>query len=181
MDVVMKRLRSEDLEMVMEWRMLPYVTRFMNTDPELTIEKQIKWFENISKQNDQIKWIINLDSRPIGLIEVFDIDRINSRCSWGYCIPEKEARSLSLAMYLEWNLYDYVFDVLKLHKLCNETFVKNSQVVKLHSLCGSKEEGIMREHVFKKGEYYDVSIGSILSYEWIEKRKTIKYEKFYFE
>ena len=181
MNVIMTKLRENDLEMVMDWRMRPYVTEFMNTDPVLTIERQKEWFERISDRDDQINWIIILDEKPIGLINVFDIDRVNSRCSWGYYIAEKEARSLKLALYLEWSLYDYVFDVLGLHKLCNETFVENKQVIKLHIMCGAKEDGIMRQHIYKNGIYHDVSIGSIMDTEWYEKRKTTKYESFPFE
>lgn len=181
MNVVMTRLRESDLEMVMDWRMRPYVTEFMNTDPVLTIEGQKKWFERIENCNDQINWIINVDNHPVGLINVVDIDRINSRCSWGYYIAEKEIRSLKLALYLEWSLYDYVFEELKLHKLCNETWVENQQVVKLHIMCGGKQDGVMRHHIYKNGEYHDVSIGSILYEEWMEKRENTKYERFRFE
>lgn len=94
---------------------------------------------------------------------------------------QKKHRSLQLAVFLEWNLYDYAFDILKLHKLCNETFVKNEQVVKLHLLCGSKQDGIMRDHICKNGIFFDVSIGSILCDEWIKVRETKKYEHFVFE
>ena len=110
-----------------------------------------------------------------------DIDTVNSRCSWGYYIAEIEYRSLQLAMYLEWNLYNYVFDILKLHKLCNETFVENVQVVKLHLLCGSKQEGIMRDHIYKNGEFCDISIGSIVADEWYEKRSKIVFDDYVFE
>lgn len=181
MDVEMTRLREEDLEMVMDWRMRPYITEFMNTDPVLTIEKQKEWFAGIKGRDDQINWIIKVDNKPAGLINVFDIDRINSRCSWGYYIAEKECRSLQLALYLEWSLYDYVFDVLKLHKLCNETFVENKQVIKMHIMCGSREDGIMRHQICKNGIFHDISIGSILADEWFEKRKNTKYLSYRFE
>lgn len=181
MNVNMTLLREQDLEMVMEWRMRPYVTKYMNTDPVLTIENQRDWFRRIKDSQTQKNWIIRYDDNPIGLINVSDIDAVNSRCIWGWYIAERDYRSLQLAVYLEWNLYDYVFDVLKLHKLCNETFVENAQVVKLHIMCGGKEDGIMRQHICKNGRYYDVSIGSILAEEWFEKRKTASYEKFSFE
>ena len=71
MNVVMTRIRESDLEMVMDWRMRPYVTEFMNTNPVLTIEGQKKWFERIKDQDDQINWIIHCDDKPIGLINVF--------------------------------------------------------------------------------------------------------------
>ncbi|MDO5444263.1 MAG: UDP-4-amino-4,6-dideoxy-N-acetyl-beta-L-altrosamine N-acetyltransferase [Eubacteriales bacterium] len=181
MDVVMTRLREENLELVMDWRMRPYVTEYMNTDPVLTIEKQRTWFNYIKDRDDQIYWIINFEGTPVGLINVFDIDRRNSRCSWGYYIAEKNFRSLKLALSLEWSLYDYVFDVLKLHKLCNETFAENKQVIKMHIMCGGKEDGIMRDQICKNGIFHDVSVGSILAEEWFVKREATKYEKFYFE
>ena len=181
MDVRMTRLREEDLEMVRDWRMRPYVTQYMHSDPVITEEGQKEWFRKIKDRDDQINWIIHVDGVPVGLINVVDIDRIHSRCGWGYYIAEKEARSLKLALYLEWNLYDYVFDVLQLHKLSDETWVENAQVVKLHQMCGSRQDGILREHIYKNGCYHDVSIGSILREEWLEKRVNTKYEKFVFE
>ncbi len=92
MNVVMTRLKEENLEMVMDWRMRPYVTEYMYTDPQLTMESQRAWYDRVKDRDDRIIWIINYEGQPIGLINVFDIDRVNSRCSWGYYIAEKEYR-----------------------------------------------------------------------------------------
>lgn len=181
MNVEMTRVCENDLDMIMDWRMRPDITRYMNTDPVLTSESQRKWFDRIKDSDTQIHWVIRFDGVPIGLINVVDIDRVNSHCSWGYYIAETKYRSLKLAIFLEWSLYDYVFDVLKLNKLCNETWTENAQVVKLHLMCGSKNEGVMRQHIFKNGAYHDVSIGSILAEEWLTKRKGLKYERYKFE
>lgn len=181
MTVCMKRLREDNLEMVMNWRMMPHVTKYLNTDPVLTIEGQKKWFSKVKNDDTQIIWVINVDDKPVGVIQLMDIDKTNSRCSWGYYIAEVESRSLKLAMHLEWNLYDYVLDTLGLNKLCNETFVENEQVRKLHILCGGHEDGVMPQQICKNGTYYDVSIGSILRDEWLNIRDGKKYEKYEFE
>ncbi len=180
MDVRMVRLQEADLALVMEWRMRPDITKFMNTDPRLTIEGQRRWFSGLQRDDSQIYWVIWLEDTPIGMIYLTDIDQVNQRCSWGYYIAVREKRSLKLALYLEWSLYDYVFDVLGLHKLCNETFVENQPVIRLHQLCGSKQDGIMRQHIYKAGRFYDVAVGSILKEEWAEKKKSIEYEPFPF-
>ena len=177
----MTRVRENDLDMIMDWRMRPYITKYMNTDPVLTIEGQRKWFHGIKDSDTQIHWVIRFDGVPIGLMYVVKIDRVNSHCSWGYYIAETKYRSLKLAMFLEWSLYDYVFDVLKLNKLCNETWAENEQVVKLHLMCGSKSDGVMRQHIFKNGAYHDVNVGSILAEEWHAKRNGLTYERFKFE
>ncbi len=181
MNVRMELLRENHLQQVMEWRMRPDITRFMNTDPELNIDTQKKWFERIKNDSTQRHWVICVDDVPSGSINLVNIDYINKRCNWGYYIANQLVRSLKLAMYLEWNLYDYVFQTLKLNKLCNETFVLNNQVIQLHDLCGSKKEGILRQHVFKNGTYYDISVGSILSSEWETLRSKTKFEYFLFE
>lgn len=181
MNVCMRNLREEWLPLIMEWRMRPDITRFMNTDPQLDLAGQTQWFHKISKDDTQRYWMIEVDGTPSGIIQLIDIDTDHRRCSWGYYVAVLKKRSLKLAMYLEWNLYDYVFDVLNMNKLCNETFVENEYVVRLHQLCGSKEDGILREHIKKKGRYFDVSVGSILRKEWMEMRDKIEYEKFVFE
>ena len=181
MNVRMELLREEHLQQIIEWRMRPDITRYMNTDPLLTLEGQKMWLNKISNDSSQKNWIINVDGIPSGLINVFDIDLINKRCSWGYYVGNLEVRSLKLATYLEWNLYEYVFETLKLNKLCNETFVLNSQVIQMHKLCGGREDGVMRQHVFKNGEYFDVSVGSILASEWAEKKQKTKFDRYNFE
>ncbi len=181
MNVKLIRLREEHLAMVMDWRMRPYVTKYMNTDPQLTMEGQRKWFASLADDDTQIHWIIIVDEKPVGLLRVMEIDRNNNSCHWGYYVAEKEARSLKLAMWLEWNLYDYVFDVLNLHKLCDDTFTENAGVIQLHLHCGSKLDGVLRDQVYKNGTYHDVSACSILAPEWFEKRPSLTYDKFYFE
>ena len=181
MKVCLRRITEDDLEMVMNWRMLPHVTQYLDTDPKLTIEEQRAWFESYSRDDTHMVWIVCVEDKPAGVIQLMNIDRVNSRCSWGYYIAQLECRSLKLAMYLEWNLYDYVFDTLKLNKLCNETFAVNEQVRKLHILCGGHEDGLMPQQICKNGEYFDVSIGSILRDEWLEQRAKHKYEKYEFE
>lgn len=174
-------LREEYLELVRQWRMREDITKYMNTDINITRQEQKIWFEKINKDKTQHYWIILVDDIPVGLINIFNIDDINKRCSWGWYIAKLKIRSLKLAMTLEWNLYDYVFETLKLHKLCNETFVENKYVIKLHQLCGSHEDGILREHIYKNGNYFDISVGSILSKEWKKKKETIQFEKIIFE
>ena len=40
MSVTLRKIRESDLETIMNWRMDPEITRYMNTDPRLTLEGQ---------------------------------------------------------------------------------------------------------------------------------------------
>lgn len=69
-----RQIKEEDLEMIMNWRMLPEITRYMNTDPELTIEGQRKWFEKIKKSEKEFYWILEVDGVPAGVVSLSGYD-----------------------------------------------------------------------------------------------------------
>ncbi|MGI6154039.1 MAG: UDP-4-amino-4,6-dideoxy-N-acetyl-beta-L-altrosamine N-acetyltransferase [Christensenellaceae bacterium] len=181
MDIRLKRLQKKDLDMVAEWRMSEDVTRYMNTDPVLTHEGQLRWFDALREDDTQIWWVIYMDEKPVGVLNIVNIDRANRKCEWGYYVAVKEARSMKLAVLLEWNLYDYAFYTLGVNRLYNEVLSKNENVVRLHKMCGSDIEGELKESVYKRGEYYDVTMCAILKEKWDKMRQTVEYDTIAFE
>lgn len=178
--VYLRPIQENDLEMVMNWRMLPEITEYMYTDPVLTLEGQKNWFEKLSEDSTNKVFIIVVDDVPAGVLNVCDIDYVNKRCSWGYYIAVKEKRSLYLAMALEWNLYDFVFETLGLHKLEGEIFSFNKAVLRIHQMCGSEIEGVRKEHIYKNGKFYDITVTGILKEHWLDIRDKRDYEKIEF-
>lgn len=164
----LRLVREADLEMVMRWRMLPEVTKYMYTDPQLTIEQQRAWYQRVSASERDRVWIIELVEglQPIGVLSLSEIDWTNRRCAWAYYIGETSARGIGLAKSLELNVYAYVFETLGLNKLWCEVFAFNDRVVALHEKFGSKVEGVARQHICKNGEYLDVVRMGILKAEW---------------
>lgn len=172
----LRNIKDNDLEMIMNWRMKPEVTKYMYTDPKLTIEDQKKWFKKISEDKHKKYWIINFENTDIGLISIDNIDYINKNASWAYYIADTSFRGRGLARKLEYNIYNYAFEELNLNKLWCEVLSFNEIVVKIHEKYGSKIEGILREHIFKNNEFHDVVRMSILKKEWDAMKQNIQYE-----
>jgi hypothetical protein len=164
----LRLVREEDLPTVMRWRMSPEVTRYMYTDPQLTLEQQRQWFERIRRSERDRVWIIEAGEplRGVGVLSLSAIDPVNRRCSWAYYLGEMSARGAGLARTLELNVYAYVFDRLGLNKLCCEVLAFNDRVVALHEKFGSRVEGTLRQHVCKNGEYHDVVCMAMLRSDW---------------
>lgn len=177
---ILRPVHEDDLEMIMNWRMLPEITKYMYTDPILTLESQQSWFNSLKNRTDILPFIIEVDNVPAGTLTITDIDYVNKRCSWAYYMAVQEKRSLPLALALEWNLYDYVFDVLDMNKLTGEILSFNKGVLRIHQMCGSETEGVLKQHICKNGIFYDVTIMSILKEKWMELRKKYSYEKISF-
>lgn len=178
--VCLRPVRQDELECVMNWRMLPEITKYMYTDPKLTMEQQEAWFQRLQEDENNLCFMIEVDRVSAGILNITDIDRKNSRCTWGYYIAVKEKRSLPLALALEWNLYDYVFDVLKLEKLEGEIFAFNKAVLRIHLMCGSVVEGERKRHICKDGVFYDVVETGICRDDWRQMRSKFTYEKIEF-
>ena len=122
MAATLRLITKDDLERIMNWRMSERVTKYMNTNPKLTLEGQEKWFDSL-EGNDKVRnWIIEVNGAPAGLINLADIDWEKGTTSWGYYIGENDKRSLKLAVSLEMSLYDYCFDVLGFNEVHNEVF-----------------------------------------------------------
>lgn len=177
MSFSLRRMAESDLEMVMNWRMQPDVTKYMNTDPVLTLEGQKKWFERVKANSDVGYWIIEVDSKPAG---VFNLDGINStdgQIHYAYYVGEKTLRSISLAISLEMSMYDYVFEVLGKTSVYADVFTANRGVIALHELCGGKVTEILKDHVEKNGKKYDVAVVITNRSDWEEAKKDAEYEK----
>lgn len=177
MKTFLRKIQQQDLEMIMRWRMDPEITKYMNTDPKLTLEGQKKWLQKIESDDHVMYWLIETDGIPAGIICLIDIDWENKTSSWGYYIGEKKCRSLKLALSLEMSLYDFVFDKLGFQSLHNEVFSLNEGVIKLHKLCGSEIVEIREKEICKNGTYYDITHINIEKEQWARIRKDKKYEK----
>lgn len=167
-------ITEDDLEMIMNWRMMPEVTKYMNTDPVLTLEGQKKWFDKISKSKEDLYWILEVDGVPAGVVSLVGFE--GHQVHTGVYIAVKEKRSLKLTIYLQWNLYRYAFEVLGVDKVCEEVFEENKAVNRILDLCESKREGVIRREVKKNGVYYDVVHRGVLREEWDEMKERIQYD-----
>lgn len=181
MAITLRQITEDDLEMIMNWRMSETVTRFMNTNPKLTLEGQRKWFASLEKNDKERNWIIEVDGNPAGLINLIDADWENGNTSWGYYIGEEKLRSLKLAISLEMSLYDYCFDILGFKEVHNEVFKLNEGVWKIHIACGNHIVKEVQDEVEKEGVSYDIVHLSIERDEWFELRKNKNYEKINFD
>ena len=65
---IFRPIKEEELQMIMEWRMRPDITKFMYTDPQLTLEMQRKWFHSLKGRKDMFSFMIEVDGIPSGIL-----------------------------------------------------------------------------------------------------------------
>lgn len=174
----MLKLRSiteSDLEKIMNWRMQKDVTRYMYTDPTLTLDLQKEWFNKIKQSTDSKYWLISYNDNDLGVLSITNIDEINRHCFWAYYIAEDGYRGKGIGRNLECNVYDFCFDNLELNKVNCEVLEFNKKVVEIHEHFGAKTEGLFREHIFKNGKFHNVVRMGILKDEWKKIKENFDY------
>jgi RimJ/RimL family protein N-acetyltransferase len=164
----------------MNWRMDEDITRYMNTNPKLTLEGQKKWLASVRANSDVKYWMILVDGQEAGVINLTGLNNPDGDLGWAYYVGEKKLRSIKTAISLEMSLYDYIFDVLGKNALYGDIFTLNQGVIKLHLMCGSEIVEEKKNHVCKEGVYYDVTFMRMTKDKWESIRHTKKYDKIIF-
>lgn len=166
MEILFRKIKEDDLEIILNWRTKPEVSSYMYTDVEPSMEKQCQWYKNISNDPTRLDWIIKCDEEDVGLLSLVKIDKLNQRCEWAYYLGSPNVRGKGIGKNVELNVLNYVFTKLKLNKLCCEVFVSNDFVIKIHEKYGSKVEGTRREQIYKNKEFHDIVEMGILKSDW---------------
>ena len=180
MDITLKSVTRDDIELIRTWRNSEEISSYMYTDDKIEKSQQEKWFEKISKDKNSRYWIIQYDNRKLGLASLNNIDNILNSCYWAFYLGDLSIRGAGIGSKVEYNVLNYVFEELKLNKLRCEVFVFNDKVIKMHEKFGFRREAYYREQVFKNGKFQDVVGLAILKSEWL-KQKDLMYKTIYRE
>lgn len=168
-DIMLTPVTRADLKSIMEWRMHPEVTKYMYTNPNLTLTSQENWYETIvlpgRENGTDYYFIINYKDSPVGLVSVTDIHK-NKGAFWAFYLAPDVPRGKGIGSKVEYAILNFVFDTLNLHKLRCEVLASNMKVVEMHKKFGFKQEAHYREFIIKNGEPLDVIGLAILRKEW---------------
>lgn len=166
MSVTLRHLTEGDRERLLVWRNSPAVAPYMYSDHQIMPEEHARWFAGLSADPRRAYWIIELDGRPVGLVNLYDIDERNLRCSWAYYLADPAIRGQGVGAQVEFAMLDHVFTTRGLNKLWCEVLAENEAVWKLHTSFGFQEEARFRQHVWKGGQPLDVVGLGLLAEDW---------------
>ena len=118
------------------------------------------------------------DDRPIGTIGLFSVDTVNGNAGIGIGIGEKSLWGQGYGTDAMFTLLDFGFGQLRLERMWLEVYDFNTRARRSYEKCGFVLEGTERHAIFKRGQYHDVHLMSILRDEWAaqERKKMWDYD-----
>lgn len=169
----LRLIEEADLEKMLEWRNSERIRAVMFNDQLIPMDDHRAWFERLKLEKNAICLIFEIKGTPVGVVNVVQIDKRNSRCFWGFYLGETgtPAGSGSVMGYCA---LEYIFEVLGFQKLCAEVLASNLKSIEFHKKLGFIEEGIFVKHVLKNNKYEDVIAMAHFNEKWIKIKGRLK-------
>lgn len=165
--VTLRALRRSDTEILHGyWSDLGMATRASNRPPRTyTVEATQAMFDGFAKQEDMVRFVIEVDDEVVGDCSLHDIDTHNRTCDVGISIgrPHWSKGYGQEALRL---LVDFAFRHHNMHRVALEALADDPRAVGCYRKVGFVEEGRLRQRDWRDGEYHDVLIMGILDEEW---------------
>lgn len=158
--MILRPIEPGDADTIVRWRNLPEVHAQMFAQAPPTKEDHMRWFDDLGKRGDREEYVIveTGGGRPVGTVGLSRIDRVNRRAEYGILIGEADARGKGLAREASDLILDHAFGTLNLHRVYLHVFPENRKAILLYRLLGFEQEGILRQHAWKDGEFRDVVV-----------------------
>src|ERR1017187_3282464 len=162
--VYLRALTLVDLPLVLQWHNdralyanLGSPFRFV---PRETEEQ---WFRHIIEDRDQLNLAICIagSDEHIGNIYLRDLEWISRRAEMHVFIGSTSHRRRGSGSKAIRQLLAYAFNDLGLHRIFLQVLAENITAINVYGRCGFVKEGLLRQHVFKQGEWKDVIIMGI--------------------
>lgn len=122
---------------------------------EVTLADQEKWFEKYEKDENDKRFIVEADSKPVGIVGLTHINPVDRNAELYILIGEDNFRNKGIGRAACEFVIDYGFSDLKMHKINLVVNSYNKPAIHLYKSLGFKEEGRVTEQIFLYNSYHD--------------------------
>ena len=166
-----RKVNSSDKVKMRTWRNSDSVRPFMYNSKIITKEEHSAWFDKMFYDKSKMYWVIELENKSIGVVNLVNINNENSSCDWAFYIFNPDIRGKGVGSFVERFILDYVFNELQLNKLNCEVLETNPNVVKMHEKFGFKQEGFFKQAIRKNDSLIGIHRLSMLREEYLQLNK----------
>jgi diamine N-acetyltransferase len=138
----------------------------------LTLDEEIGWYDEVIRVANARTFTIYAlpDYRPIGTINLHQINHVHRKANLGVMIAEPDLRGRGLGTEAVRLIVDYGFTAMNLHSIWLTTFEFNIAGRKAYARAGFKEVGRRRQSRYRAGRFWDEIHMDILASEFTGSR-----------
>lgn len=166
----LRPVKISDTQMLHRWINNKKLNRFLGTEIPISLAKEKKIVHGMVKNNEKKHFIMELieTGEPIGMMSLHHINKKHRRAITGSYIAYDKYWGKGYGSDAKMALLKYAFMKLGLNRVESHAFTHNPRSVAYNEKCGYKKEGLLRQHVYKKGKYYDSIVLAVLKKDWLK-------------
>jgi len=157
----LRPMSEEDAQFIVDMRNNSKILNSLFSYRMITVEEHLNWYKNNFNNDNRIDLMVckKDDNKLIGTVNLANIDYKNQKAEFGIMIAESFWNK-GYAYESSQIFIDYSFNQFNLNKIYLEVLKENDAAINLYQKLGFREEGILRENIFKNGKFKDVLIMS---------------------
>jgi RimJ/RimL family protein N-acetyltransferase len=159
---------ATDFELYMKWINDPDVVRFLLRIVPAYRHAQLAWFQSLPNGTDIVFTIETLAGKIVGMIGLERINLIDGTAVTWQFIGDKQYRGQGLGTDAKILLLSYAFNTLALEKVLAEVIASNHGSLRYNQKSGFREEGRLRNQIFREGTRHDLVLLGILKDEFCQ-------------
>ena len=170
--VILRPVKRSDISYFLKWFNDPEVIQYIGMYLPMTEMAEEKYIDELGTTRARtdaafvIEVIEGASTKPIGNCGLQGINSKDNHATFGIVIGEKDYWSKSYGTEAARLLINYGFQQLNLHRISSSAVAFNERSIKLHRKIGFREEGRLRQRMFKNGQYHDLVQFGILREDW---------------
>ncbi len=160
--------RPDDAAIMAAWMEDDFYPRLVDTDFARPVSADSLAARESDADASHVSFRIRTvaDDRLVGFCALFNIEWNNRSATLAIGIGKAEDRGKGFGAEALQLLLRYAFMELNLHRLSLDVISYNEPAIRAYRRAGFKEEGRMREAVYREGKRYDRLIMGLLKSEW---------------
>ncbi len=157
-EIYIRPIEEADVDKFVVWRNSDFVKNYYIYRGTYTRESQLEWMKaNVDTGKACLMIICIAESdRPIGCVQIKDIDRVHNKGEYGIFIGEKDAQGKGYGNDAAKMMLRYGFEDLKLHRIYLEAIEGNERAIKSYENAGFVKEGLLKDNAFIDGSYKNI-------------------------
>jgi UDP-4-amino-4,6-dideoxy-N-acetyl-beta-L-altrosamine N-acetyltransferase len=159
--------------LLLEWRNSDRVAPFMYDRDPIAAEVHDRWYTELLTRERRRGWVVTMDDKPVGAGFLSDHRAEHRRAEFGLYLADEATRGKGVGTAALYLLCEHAFTVMGLHKLCCEAFSFNEAAIAMYQKVGFGEEGVLRDHFLREGNWVHVHQLAMFENSWESRRAAL--------
>lgn len=168
--VYLRPAERRDIPLFVAWLSDARTTEHLALRSPIGQAMEEHWFEDQLEHHGRDRWFFVIcrlvDDRPVGSIDLNDVDATNGGAGLGIAIGDPLDTSQGYGSDAMATLLDFGFGQLRLVRIWLDVYADNARARHVYERLGFVGEAVFRRALFRDGQYHDVHRMAILSEEW---------------